>query len=99
MAIEALRSTRPDSSRLTISSSSRSAVSKSRSPTGVSLIIATPLRCDLAAFAGAAQQRLHVGADRTRQAGEVIAAFEHGHHPPAGPPVGNVHELERHPGE
>src|SRR5689334_18100610 len=100
MAIEASRSTLPDSSFSTISSSSASAVSKFMPAIGVFsfaiFIFLVVKQCPLAA---APDQCLDMHGDRSGQRAQVIAALEHRHNAAFGMFVGELHEVERRPDE
>src|SRR5437868_12741204 len=100
MAIEASRSTLPDSSFSTISSSSASAVSKFIPAIGAFsfaiFIVLVVKQCPLAA---APDQRLDMHGDRSGQRAYVIAALEHRHNAAFGMFVSDIHEIERGPDE
>src|SRR5215471_279212 len=100
-------STSPRSSRPTMLSSSFSAFSNDMSlmsrsfPPGLamSLFITLPLNSWRGRLGTRLHQCLDVDANRFRQGGEVVAAFEHRHQPPLRVPRGNLGDLVSGPGE
>src|SRR5262245_42202745 len=98
MAIEDSRSTLPDSSFSTMSSSSANAVSKLIAVIAVfsfAIVVILIVRRPRQEIAGAADQGLDMHGNRRGERPEVIAAFEHGYNAPFGMLVGNFHEVER----
>src|SRR5688572_1469165 len=101
MEIEASRSTLPDSSFSTMSSSSARAVSKLIALIAVFsfAIVVLIIRDPRQEVAAAPDQCLDMDADRSGQSPDVIAALEHRYNAAFGVLVGNLHEVERRPDE
>src|SRR5690242_10068687 len=100
MEIEDSRSTFPDSSFSTISSSSASATSKLIALIAVfsfAIVIVLIARHPGQEVAAASDQGLDVNSDRSGQGPEVIAALEHRHNAAVGMLVGDRHDIERRP--
>src|SRR6516162_5341595 len=108
MATDSSSGTLPSSRRLTIDSSSSIARSNGNRATSTlffcaiaALLLGKPL--DRSAFAMAAplapHQRLHLAGDRIAERPQIITTLEQRDDVAAGPLVGDVHELLRHPDE
>src|SRR6266545_1934880 len=105
MAIEASRSTLPDSSFSTMSSSSASAVSKfilaisAAAMSVIDFVLVFPGDLDPLNLAAPAHQCLHMRADRRAERSQVIAALEQRDNAALGMLVGQFHNVERRPDE
>src|SRR5437762_1090958 len=98
MAIEASRSTLPDSSFSTISSSSARAVSKfilaiSAAASSIAFIPLFHGNLDALKVARSAHQGLHMNAHRRAERGQVITAFKHRHNAPPSMLIGCFHDV------